>query len=334
MELKCNECNGELYEDTVSGELECNDCGLVMNDLPIERDGGSITFGDQAQSESDTRSRIKNKGMEGTTFDARDVKCGKTRQIWRRYSRHQSRARRDRKIFADDVIEQIKSLELGGEVLTAAKLVIKATLIAQPDEEDLKESLGPLPLNEIRIVEDSERCDRERVAAIGALMCASFFGLITPLRLSPHIKRWNLKRDHCTDMMKRMKLRIQRMKRLGRVNINAVMRPSLKRRIGIDEALNRVRSGLSDNSSLNEKEIRAMMLGCLQILEQLGEPGQDSATPNERTDMLVAIVAKEVANLLNITGINTCIANSLELSTGGVCQRHKRLRPLLGSNVQ
>tara|TARA_B100000131_G_scaffold298528_1_gene318159 strand:- start:187 stop:1299 length:1113 start_codon:yes stop_codon:yes gene_type:complete len=329
MEKKCNECGGELFEDSVSGELECNDCGLVMNDLPIEQDGGGMVCGEQAQSESDIRTRLKSQGMEGTTFDVRDVKCGKARQFWRRASRHQSRAKRERKVFADDVIEQIKSLELGKGVMMAAKMVVNATLIAQPDEKEMKDVLGSLPLNEIRIVEESERFDRERVAAISALMCAAEFGLISPLRLTPIIRRWGLKRVHCEEMMKRMKLRIQRMKRLGRVNIDVAMRPSLKRRIKINEALDKVRDGLNNNTSMSGEQVKGVIGKCMQILHNLGEPEMESSTPNERADMLVAIVAKQVVSGLNFTGVNTCIAESLDLSTGGICQRHKRLLPLL-----
>lgn len=328
MKERCNECNGEVSEDTKTGEILCKDCGLVMNDSVLEQDGGNMLHGDNAQSEMVKNSRIKDTELEGTTFTPKDVKCGTTRGLWRRLSKHQTRGRRGRKVFADDVIEQVKALGLGRDVEIAVKIVVKATLIAQKDEDELHKELGKLPLNEIRIVKEAQRTDRERVAAIAAVMTAANFNMIVACRLTPFISRWGIKRPDCTEMAKRMKARIVRMRTLGRVNISACMRPSTRRKANLDEAMKKMRCGLIQNSSLNEIQVKGVISGCVKVLKHLGEPECDSATPNERADMLVASVAKEVAKMLGLTGINTCIANSLELSTGGVCQRHKLLRRL------
>ncbi len=328
MTERCNECNGEVAEDMKTGEILCKVCGLVMNDSVLEQDGGNMLHGENAQSEKVKSTRIKDTELEGTTFTPRDVTSGKTRGLWRRLSKHQSRGRRGRKVFADDVMEQVKSLGLGKEVEIAARIVVKATLIAQSDEGEMQPALGKLPLNEIRIVKKAQRTERERVAAIAAVMTAASLGLIVACRLTPYISRWGIRRIDCLEMAKRMKARIVRMRAIGRVNIATCMRPSARRKAQIDEALDKMRCGLVQNSSLSEIQVRGMISGCVKVLEHLGEPSDDSATPNERADMLVAAVAKEVSKKLGITGVNTCIASSLELSTGGVCQRHKHLKSL------
>jgi len=328
MTERCNECNGEVAEDMKTGEILCKVCGLVMNDSVLEQDGGNMLHGDNAQSERVKNTRIKDTELEGTTFSPGDVTSGKARGLWRRLSKHQSRGRRARKVFADDVMEQVKSLGLGKDVEIAARIVVKATLIAQNDEGEMQQELGKLPLNEIRIVKNAQRVERERVAAIAAVMTAASLGMIVACRLTPYISRWGINRTECLEMQKRMKARIVRMRAMGRVDIVTSMRPSARRRAQLDEALDKMRCGLVQDSSLSEIQVRGVMSGCAKVLEHLGEPYDDSATPNERADMLVAAVAKEISRKLGITGINTCIANSLELSTGGICQRHKHLKSL------
>ncbi|MDP7202685.1 MAG: TFIIB-type zinc ribbon-containing protein [Candidatus Poseidoniaceae archaeon] len=328
MNEKCDECNSEVKEDPETGELLCKDCGLVMNDSVLEQDGGNMLHGDNAQSETAKNSRIKDTELEGTTFIPDDVKGGAARGLWRRLIKHQARGRRGRKVFADDVMEQVKALGLGRDVEIAVKIVVKATLVAQTDEAEFQQNLGKLPLNEIRMVKNAQRTDRERVAAIAAVMTAANFNMIVQCRLTPFISRWGIKRSDCNEMAKRMKARIVRMRALGRINISTCMRPSARRKANLDEAMKKMRCGLVENSSLNETQVRGVISGCVKMLIYLGEPECDSATPNERADMLVASVAKEVSKRLGLTGINTCIANSLELSTGGVCQRHKVLRKL------
>ena len=328
MNSRCNECGATLYDDEVHGERICYECGLVTNDSVLEDGNDAMVRGDSAHSQVSPKTRLTDRGLEGTTFDSREVRSGSARGLWRRLSKHQNRARRGRRVFADDVMDHIRSLGLGRDLEIAVKAVITSTLVAQPDEKVNSQELGNLPLNEIRIIRRCSRLERERIAAVAALITAASMGMITACRITSITAAWKVERSDCNELAKRMKKRLIRMRKTGRVTFAANQRPSRRRKAALNDALGKLRSALCDSEKLAPSAIKKVILNCLDVLRRLGEPEDSSATPNERMDMLVATVAKEVTDVLGLHGLNACIARGLGLSPGGVCQRHRLLKPL------
>lgn len=326
MENKCSECSSILVEDGINGEYVCNKCGLVYNESAIDMQDKSSVFGDTSHSQIAGRSRMAESAMEGTTFNPRE--SGIDKAFWSRMNRYQTRARRGRECFADRVMEHIRSLCLGSGVESAVRAVVEATLIAQDDELE-HEKLGSLPLNELRIIQKKTRIEREQTAAIAAIITASSMGMISPCRITSLTQGWNIEKEHYNELAKRMKQRIIRMRGLGRIAFVPPQRPSVARKASINDAISVIRQELQEESGLTNQVVKEIISGCLRVLTNFGEPELDSSLPNERADMLVAVIAKQVMSDLRVRGHNRRVAIALGLSSGGVSQRFRDLKDLL-----
>ena len=327
MENKCKECPGILIENGTNGEYTCNNCGLVYNESALDMQDKSAVFGDASHSQIGSRSRMAESAMEGTTFDPRESSVD--RAFWSRMNRHQNRARRGRECFADRVMEHVRSLCLGRDVESAVRTVVEATLIAQHDEAEKHEKLGSLPLNELRVIQGKIRIEREQTAAIAAISTASSMGMISPCRITSLTQGWNIEKEHYNELAKRMKQRITRMRGLGRISFVPPHRPSMARKALISDAISLIRQELQDGSGLADEVVKGIISGCWRVLTNFGEPELDSSLPNERVDMLVAVIAKQVMGDLEVRGHNRRIATALGLSPGGVSQRFRDLKDLL-----
>ena len=323
---RCNECGATLHEDEERGEIVCNDCGLVLDQTILDPFSGPMLHGDASHSEIARSTRLGDDSMEGTTFNPNDCR-GRDRGNWNRLNRHQNRARRSRRVFADDVMDHIQSMGIGRNVVTAARTIVEATLLAQEDEKEASVELGRLPLNEIRFMKRS-RLEKEQTAAMAAVMTAAAMAMIPHCRPSTLRRGWNISTRECSELAKRMKKRVCRMRRMGRVSFIPPQRPSSIRRDMISEGLDGVRRTLSDDCGLSKGQTSRVIERTKALLDRLGEPESDSATSNERVDMLIATIVKEVCIEMGIRGLNQTIASALGLSAGGVSQRHKRLSKL------
>ena len=327
MENKCSECSSILVEDGINGEYVCKKCGLVYNESALDMQDKSSVFGDASHSQVGGRSRMAESAMEGTTFNPREK--GIDKAFWSRMNRYQTRARRGRECFADRVMECIRSLRLGSDVESAARAVVEATLIAQHDEAEKHKKLGNLPLNELRVIQKKTRIEREQTAAIAAIITASSMGMISPCRITSLTQGWNIEKEHYNELAKRMKQRITRMRGLGRISFVPPQRPSMARKVSINDAMSLIRQELQEESGLADQVVKDIISGCLRVLTNFGEPELDSSLPNERADMLVAVIAKQVMSDLGVRGHNRRIATTLGLSPGGVSQRFRDLKELL-----
>ncbi|HIF16859.1 MAG TPA: hypothetical protein EYQ85_06370 [Candidatus Poseidoniales archaeon] len=325
MENKCSECSSILVEDGINGEYVCKKCGLVYNESALDMQDKSSVFGDASHSQVGGRSRMAESAMEGTTFNPREK--GIDKAFWSRMNRYQTRTRRGRECFADKVMEHVRSLCLGSDVESAARAVVEATLIAQHDEAEKR--LGNLPLNELRVIQEKTRIEREQTAAIAAIITASSMGLISPCRITSLTQGWNIEKEHYNELAKRMKQRITRMRGLGRISFVPPQRPSMARKASINDAISLIRQELQEEAGLANQVVKDIISGCLRVLTNFGEPEVDSSLPNERPDMLVAVIAKQVMNDLGVRGHNRRIATALGLSPGGVSQRFRDLKELL-----
>lgn len=311
----------------MNGEYVCNNCGLVYNELALDMQDKSSVFGDASHSQIGSRSRMAESAMEGTTFDPRER--GIDKAFWSKMNKYQNRARRGRECFADKVMEHIRSLSLGRDVEAAVRTVVEATLIAQHDEAEKHKKLGSLPLNELRVIQKKNRIEREQTAAIAAIITASSMGMISPCRITSLTQGWNIEKEHYNELAKRMKQRITRMRGLGRVSFVPPQRPSMARKASINDAISIVRQELQEESGLTDEVVKDIICGCLRVLTNFGEPELDSSLPNERADMLVAVIVKQVMGDLRVRGHNRRIATALGLSPGGVSQRFRDLKDLL-----
>jgi|TARA_B110000263_G_C15258239_1_gene487511 hypothetical protein len=299
----------------------------VYNELALDMQDKSSVFGDASHSKVGGRSRMAESAMEGTTFDPKER--GVDKAFWSRMGRYQSRARRGRECFADRVMEHIRSLSLGRDVESAVRAVVEATLIAQPDEQEKRGELGCLPLNELRVIQGKIRIEREQTAAIAAIITTSSMGMISSCRITSLTQGWNIEKEHYNELAKRMKQRITRMRGLGRISFVPPQRPSMIRKASINNVISLIRQELQEESGLSNEVVKDIISGCLRVLTNFGEPELDSSLPNERVDMLVAVIAKQVMSDLGIRGHNRRVATALGLSSGGVSQRFRDLKDLL-----
>ena len=101
------------------------------------------------------------------------------------------------------------------------------------------------------------------------------------------------------------------------------------RKASINNVISLIRQELQEESGLSNEVVKDIISGCLRVLTNFGEPELDSSLPNERVDMLVAVIAKQVMSDLGIRGHNRRVATALGLSSGGVSQRFRDLKDLL-----
>lgn len=323
---KCPNCDNRVTRDAEGKICECKYCGLEAEGHEIDIEDISARIGDNAHMEVDSSQRVNPTKKNGSVIDPRDLKGlkDKEKRAAARIRKGHSRANYDRKIFADQCMDELRKLGLGSNVEQAVKLVLRASMTEHSREGEVK----PLPRNQMRFMTGREMTYRARACLIAALRTAAKFGLIEAVGWSHFSDEWGIERKDCHRITSHFINRINRMLAKGCLQLPNRNNPRLHRDLQMSTCMGQIR-GILHANGVEGTLINLIMNKVLTWLMSLDEPGVEGPLANERIDMLVAILTRRALEECGVRNMHGRTAVALGLSAGGVTQRVSRLRPFL-----
>jgi len=316
----CYECGDtKIDEDSVTGFLYCDSCGTHRGSSEDNRCSDGLSFGDNSQlnltGRSDVRGRQKLGGAPMSRHDAR--KMGNVG-----LAREDSRAKHDRKQFKDNMLQEIRNLDLGKEVERAASMLIRE---AYDERKDLRESvrakLGKCPLHQTRGIKGGA-ANAPKVAVLATLRAAVSFGLIDAFDWKPYVERWDLREKDIHTAKKNVMRWLRGLAAQCQLpfTINPVDRSARQRNVEavMHDLLQLVRAHLTDMQGLARdvsleawRQADGMLTGDLEY-------------ENARADIIAATAVLDALDAYNIPGLNGAIARKAGLSQGGLTASRRR----------
>tara|TARA_Y100000588_G_scaffold386002_1_gene480557 strand:+ start:1251 stop:2285 length:1035 start_codon:yes stop_codon:yes gene_type:complete len=315
---KCTECNSrDLDKDEIKGEVVCNDCGTVLDEMQIDYNHPSTQVGENAHISSTKNDSLGSRTTRRTIIDRKEArKAGMGNLI-----RAEQKAHAKKNVRGHDILDKIKELSNSESVIKAAEDVIKACFTKNPEYD----GYGELPLNQMRFMFSEQGKDADyviSVCAVGTKKMLSDFGRIGFYNWQEDAKKLGLEAN---DVLVASKIITERIKRICRgANLNPYGKIQLRRSRALYAFEQKLRHCIREKKVANAESLLEWVTERIHALDNDGDGPMSDIRPN----MLLAMIT-----ICGLEEFKECkmtkkgVAEIFNLTVGGVNAKLKKDAP-------
>ncbi len=316
---KCKECSSrDLDKDEIKGELVCNDCGTVLEDMQIDYRHPSTQVGENAHISSAKNDSLGSRSTRRTIIDAREArKAGMGNLI-----RTDQRAHAKKNVRGHDILDRIRQLSNSESVTkAAADFVIKTCFTKNPEYE----GYGELPLNQMRFMFSEQGKDADyviSVCAVASKKVLSDFDLTGFYNWQEDANNLGLEAN---DILIATKIITERIKRIFRgTNLNPYGSIQQRRSRALYAFEQKLRNWIRENKVAEAEALLEWVTERLYTLDNDGEGPLSDIRPNMLLAM-ITICGLEEFKECKMT--KKAVADIFNLTIGGVNAKLKKKAP-------